>query len=42
MTEQGPGGNPGEQVGLNPQPLPPRWLAWLPAPILRLFGYARR
>ena len=42
MSDQPSPKNPGGKVGLNPQPLPPRWLpSWLRALLARL-GLLRR
>ena len=41
MTQQSTGVDPGEKVGLNPQPLPPRWLPAWAVRILRLVGIRR-
>ncbi len=38
---QAPRKDPAEKVGLNPQPLPPRWLPAWAVRILRLVGFRR-
>jgi hypothetical protein len=41
MTQQSPGVDPVEKVGLNPQPLPPRWLPAWAVRLLRSVGFRR-